>query len=164
MNNTNHVLTELMAWLDDNMANQSDLHFDNAGQVDSAAVYQALSMQLTTLPPCDALKAHLTLSHSMLAQVAHLQRVHRPVLAWQPQLITLIERRTSGGLFVSPNTHPEPYLEFHYYSDEHNTLWALMVMDGEDRIMDVYLHPELYGDPEVFALCLLSQTQTGEKA
>lgn len=164
MNNMNHVLTELMAWLDDNMANQTDLHFDNDGQVDSAAVYQALSIQLTTLPPCDALKAHLTLSHSMLAQVSHLQRVHRPALSWQSQLITLIERRTSGRVFVSPSTNSDPYREFHYYCDEHNTLWALMVMDNEDRIMDVYLHPELYGDPEVFALCLISQTQTGEKA
>lgn len=164
MNNMNHVLTVLIAWLDDNMANQTDLHFDNDGQVDSAAVYQDLSMQLTTLPPCDALKVHLALSHSMLAQVAHLQRVHRPALAWQPQLITLIERRTSGGLFVSPSTNSDPYREFHYYCDEHNVLWALMVMDDQSCIMDVYLHPELYNDPEVFAFCLLSHTQTGEKA
>ncbi|EGU40535.1 hypothetical protein VII00023_19761, partial [Vibrio ichthyoenteri ATCC 700023] len=113
MKNMNHVLTELMAWLEDNMASDSELHFDNDGKVNSEMVYQALSMQLTTLPPCDALKTHLALSHSMLAQVCHLQRVHRPALAWQPQLITLIERRTSGGLFVSPTTNPEPYREFH---------------------------------------------------
>ena len=153
MKNRNHVLTELMAWLEDNMASQTDLHFDNEGKVDSEMVYQALSMQLATLPPCDALKTHLALSHSMLVQVIHLQRVHRPALAWQPQLITLIERKTSGGLFVSPSTNPDPYREFHYYGDEDNTLWALMVMDIQGSIIDVYLHPELYADPEVYVIC-----------
>ncbi|WP_299142083.1 hypothetical protein [uncultured Vibrio sp.] len=108
MKNMNYVLTELLAWLKDNMTNQTDLHFDKAGQVDSDAVYQALSMQMVTLPPCDALKAHLALSHSMLAQVAHLQRVHRPDFTWQSQLIYLIERKTLGGLFVSPNTNSDP--------------------------------------------------------
>ena len=36
-----------------------------------------------------------------------------------------------------------------------------MVMDNEGRIMDVYLHPELYGDPEVFALCLRAIVKCG---
>ncbi|WP_045407302.1 DUF957 domain-containing protein [Vibrio jasicida] len=160
MKDMNHILTELMAWLEDNMASESELHFDNDGKVNSEMVYQALSMQLATLPPCDALKTHLALSHSMLAQVCHLQRVHRPALAWQPQLITLIERRTSGGLFVSPATNPEPYREFHYYCDENNTLWALMVMDVQGSIVDVYLHPQLYADPEVFAICTFFTAET----
>jgi len=110
-------------------------------------------MQLTSLPPCEALKQHLTLSHALLAQTIHLQRIRRPSEAWQPQLMSLVERKTSGGLFVSPCTNPEPYREFHYYCDEHNTLWALMVMDIDGGIADVYLHPALYADPEVFAIC-----------
>ncbi|WP_242457055.1 hypothetical protein [Vibrio parahaemolyticus] len=35
------------------------MHFDNAGQINSEMVYQALAMQLSTLPPCEALKQHL---------------------------------------------------------------------------------------------------------
>ncbi|CAH1525888.1 conserved hypothetical protein [Vibrio owensii] len=153
MHNMNHVLTELMVWLEDNMTSQSELHFDNKGQIDSAQVYQALTMQLTTLRPCEALKQHLARSHALLAQTMHLLRIHRPDDAVQPRLITLIERSASSGVFVSPNTHPEPYREFHYYIDASNTLWALMVMDEQDRIIDAYLHPELYANPEVFALC-----------
>ncbi|MEZ9218584.1 hypothetical protein AB4087_14785 [Vibrio cyclitrophicus] len=85
--------------------------------------------------------------------------MHRPALIWQSQLITLIERKTPGGRFVSPSTTLDPYSKFHYYSDAHNRLWALMVMDAQDSIIDVYLHPDLYGDPEVFALCLISNAQ-----
>ena len=51
-------------------------------------------------------------------------------------------------------SEPEPYREFHYYIDANNTLWALMVMDEHERIIDAYLHPELYANPEVFALCV----------
>ena len=154
MHNMNHVLTELMAWLEDNMASQSELHFDNEGQIDSAQVYQALAMQLSTLRPCEALKQHFALSHALLAQTMHLLRIHRPDDAIQPRLITLIEHKASNGVFVSPNTHPEPYREFHYHIDASNTLWALMVMDEHERIIDAYLHPELYANPEVFALCV----------
>ncbi|EHK6027566.1 hypothetical protein C4G53_RS21765 [Vibrio parahaemolyticus] len=157
--NNNTILTQLLAWLEDNINAQSDQHFDNEGKVNSDMVYKALTTQLTTLPPCEALKQHLARSHALLAQVIHLQRIHRPVEHWQPTLMTLIERRTSGGVFVSPSTHPAPYREFHYYSDENGTLWALLVLDDSDGIVDVYLHPELYADPEVFALSLFSQTQ-----
>ncbi len=73
-----------MAWLQDNIDGESPLHFDNAGQINSEMVYQALAMQLSTLPPCEALKQHLALSYSLLAQVVHLQRVHRPDEKWQP--------------------------------------------------------------------------------
>ena len=151
--NQNEIITALMVWLEDNMVSKSELHFDNEGKVNSELVYQALAMQLTTLPPCEALKQHLALSHAMLAQTVHLQRTPCPSDAWQAQLITLVERKTSGGLFVSPSTNPEPYREFHYYCDEHNTLWALMVVDEQGSIKDVYLHPRLYADPEVFAIC-----------
>ena len=60
----------------------------------------------------------------MQTQTIHLQRIPYPSATWQSQLITLVERKTSGGLFVSPSTNPEPYREFHYYCDERNTLWA----------------------------------------
>ncbi len=98
------------------------------------------------------------------SEMVHLQRVHRPDEKWQPQFIRLIEQKTQQGVFVSPSIHPEPYREFHYYHDEHNTLWALLVMDSEDRIIDVYLHPELHADPEVFALCLFHSPLHGEGA
>ncbi|HBC3487140.1 TPA: hypothetical protein KDY96_004011 [Vibrio parahaemolyticus] len=164
MKNQHVALSALMAWLQDNIDGESPLHFDNAGQINSEMVYQALAMQLSTLPPCEALKQHLALSHSLLAQVVHLQRVHRPDERWQPQFIRLIEQKTQQGVFVSPSINPEPYREFHYYNDEHNTLWALLVMDSEDRIIDVYLHPELYADPEMFALCLFHSPLNGEGA
>ncbi len=164
MKNQHVVLSTLMAWLQDNIDGESPLHFDNAGQINSEMVYQALAMQLTTLPPCEALKQHLALSHSLLAQVVHLQRVHRPNEMWQPQFIRLIEDRTAGGVFISPCTNPEPYREFHYYNDEHNILWALLVTDDEDCLIDVYLHPELYADLEVFALCLFHSPLNGEGA
>ncbi len=164
MKNQHEVLSALMAWLQDNIDGESPLRFDNAGQINSEMVYQALAMQLTTLPPSEALKQHLALSHSLLAQVVHLQRVHCPDERRQPQLIRLIEQKTQQGVFVSPSINPEPYQEFHYYGDEHNTLWALLVMDDEDRIIDVYLHPELYADPEVFALCLFPSPLSGEGA
>ncbi len=121
-------------------------------------------IELSTLPPCEALKQHLALSYSLLAQVVHLQRVHRPNEMWQSQLIRLIEQKTQQGVFVSPSINPEPYQEFHYYHDEHNILWALLVTDSEDRIIDVYLHPELYADPEVFALCLFHSPLNEEGA
>ena len=116
-------------------------------------------MQLTSLPPCGALKQHFALSHAVLAQTIHLQRIPCPSEAWQSQLIALVERKTSGGLFVSPCTNPEPYREFHYYCDERNTLWALMVVDVEDNMKEVYLHPHLYADPEVFAICTFFTTE-----
>ncbi len=162
MNNQHQVLAEFMSWLRDNIDGQSNLHFDNEGRINSEMVYQALAMQLTSLPPCEALKQHLTRSHALLAQVIHLQRVHCPDKRWQPKLICLIEHKTNG-LFVSPCINPEPYREFHYYSDEHNTLWALLVMDENDLIIDVYLHPELYGVPEVFATCLPCFSQAEEE-
>lgn len=61
----------------------------------------------------------------------HLQRVHRPDEKWQPQIIRLIEQKTQQGEFVSPSINPEPYREFHYYHDEHNILWALLVMEAK---------------------------------
>lgn len=159
MKNNHHILTTLMTWLEDNINMQSELHFDDEGNINSEMVYEALAVQLTSLPPSEALKTHLALSHSMLAQVTHLQRVHCPNEAWQSQFITLIERKTSGGLFVSPSTNPEPYREFHYYCDEHNTLWALLVMDIHGAMVEVCLHPELHSDPEMFALGLISQAE-----
>ncbi|EGU37804.1 hypothetical protein VII00023_03438, partial [Vibrio ichthyoenteri ATCC 700023] len=46
------------------------------------------------------------------------------------------------------------------YCGEDNTLWALMVMDVQSSIVDVYLHPELYADPEVFAICTFFTAET----
>ncbi|MFM2588212.1 hypothetical protein [Vibrio sp. TBV020] len=160
--NQGHALNQLMIWLEDNMAAESDLHFDNEGKVNSEVMYQALATRLSALPTCQALKEHLALSHTLLAQVVGLQRVHRPAKSWQPQLLTLIERKVRRGVFVSPCTNPKPYREFHYYHDENNTLWALLVMDIEESIVDVYLHPELYADPEVFTICTFFNTK-GEK-
>ncbi|MDG3424711.1 hypothetical protein P5E72_24845, partial [Vibrio parahaemolyticus] len=71
MKNQHVALSALMAWLQDNIDGESPLHFDNAGQINSEMVYQALAMQLTTLPPSEALKQHLALSHALLAQVVH---------------------------------------------------------------------------------------------
>lgn len=133
--NQTDVIAALMAWLEGNIASQSELHFDSEGKVTSEQVYQTLVMKLSTLPPCEALKQHLALSHAMLAQTIHLQRIPCPSAAWQSQLISLVERKASGGLFVSPCTNPEPYREFHYYCDERNTLWALMVVDAEDSLL-----------------------------
>ncbi|WP_242457056.1 hypothetical protein [Vibrio parahaemolyticus] len=76
----------------------------------------------------------------------------------------MIEQKAQQGEFVSPSINPEPYREFHYYHDEHNILWALLVMDSEDHIIDVYLHPERSADPEVFALCLFHSPLSGEGA
>lgn len=157
-----YALNQLMSWLEDNIAADSDLHFDNEGKVNSAVMYQALATRLSTLPTCQALKEHLALSHSLLAQVVGLQRVHRPAQSWQPQLLSLIERKTNCGVFVSPSTNPKPYREFHYYHDDNNTLWALLVMDIEESIMDVYLHPELYADPEIFTICTFFRPEGGK--
>ncbi|MFM2666729.1 hypothetical protein AAFX24_18030 [Vibrio mediterranei] len=144
MMNQTQPLTELLLWLEDNMARNSDLHFDNDGKVDSNEVYQALVLQLATLPPCEAFKRHLTLSHALLAQVIHLLRIPMQGKAWAE--LEAVLNRQGTSLFVSPNIQPEPYREFHYYHDDNNVLWALLVIDEQDAILDAYLHPEWFSD------------------